>query len=229
MKGSSWRPCQDGFCFIPLVQQGCNEEKSEQCFGENKVIRLRFKQPCFDIVKAGHIEILVTDLEKARDFYVNKLGFFVSAQDKRHHYLLLTESDEAGVGHIAFRVKDENDRKSLRKLLEKHRLKFKEYRNEEKGVERSIRFEDPFGFPVEFYSSMAKVEWMIRSYHLQTGARVSRLDHFNLLVPDVSSAFKCYSEELGFVCTELTEMEDEKTIWAAWLRRKHTCHDVALM
>jgi 3,4-dihydroxyphenylacetate 2,3-dioxygenase len=204
------------------------------------VILLSPKQTGFDIVKAGHIELLVTDLNKARDFYVNKLGFFVSAQDDRHlylrgaeeryhHSLLLTDSDYAGVAHIAFRVKDENDLKSVKKLLEKHRLKFEEHRNKEKGIERSIRFQDPFGFPVEFYSSMTKVEWMIRSYHLQTGARVSRLDHFNLLVPDVSSAFKWYSEELGFICTELTEMEDEDTIWAAWLRRKHTCHDVALM
>src|SRR5579884_511724 len=49
------------------------------------------------------------------------------------------------------------------------------------------------------------------------------------LGPGCKLGFQWYSEELGFVCTELTEMEDEKTIWAAWLRRKHTCHDVALM
>ncbi|MEM3638146.1 MAG: 3,4-dihydroxyphenylacetate 2,3-dioxygenase [Conexivisphaerales archaeon] len=195
----------------------------------------------FEIIKSGHIELLVTDLNSAKDFYVERLGFFVTYQDdshvylrgseeRYHHSLLLSKSDSPGVGHIAFRLRSDDDLMYVKKMLKDEGLEFKEQTNVERGVSNVIRFQDPFGFPVEFYHSMDKVEWMIRSYHLQRGARISRLDHFNLLVPDATPAYDWYVSKLGFVCTELTEMDnDPNTIWAAWLRRKHTCHDVAIM
>jgi catechol 2,3-dioxygenase len=40
-----------------------------------------------DIVRAGHIEILVTDLDRARRFYVDTLGFIMTESDKTHCYL----------------------------------------------------------------------------------------------------------------------------------------------
>jgi catechol 2,3-dioxygenase len=56
-----------------------------------------------------------------------------------------------------------------------------------------------------------------------------RLDHFNIMLPGVAAEYDWYVKELGFGCTELTETEGTKPeLWAAWLRRKHTCHDMAL-
>ena len=195
----------------------------------------------FDIVKAGHIELLVTDLREAKKFYVDTLGFVVTESDeshlylrgleeRHHHSLVLTEAGEPGVRHIAFRVATEGGLKALEKLV-KSSGGFSRWveAGEEKGQGKALLTEDRFGFPVEFYSKMAKEEWMLQKFQNYRGAKVMRLDHFNVLIPDVASAYDWYVKDLGFGCTEITETEGAgKDVWAAWLRRKHTCHDIAL-
>lgn len=192
----------------------------------------------FNIIKAGHVEYFVTDLEKARDFYVEKLGFIQTErvgkqlflrgiEERYHHSLVLTEHSEPGMGHMAFRVGSEKDLDDLFTFLKQNGLE-PFWFEEERGVGRSIRVQDPLGFPVEFYYDMKREEWFLRKFSEHGGARVMRIDHFNIHVPDAEKAFEWY-KSLGFVCTEITETEDEKPrIWAAWLRRKHTCHDVAV-
>ena len=195
----------------------------------------------FDIVKAGHIELLVTDLQEARKFYVDTLGFVVTEadrshlylrglEDRHHHCLTLTLSDSPGVGHFAFRVASEAGLKAIEKLAKSKggHTRGKES-GEERGQGRALLVEDQFGFLVEFYSKMAPEEWMLQKFQNYRGAKVMRLDHFNIMLPDAASAFDWYVDGLGFGCTEITETEGKKPeLWAAWLRRKHTCHDIAL-
>ncbi|HWV97723.1 MAG TPA: VOC family protein, partial [Xanthobacteraceae bacterium] len=68
-----------------------------------------------NIQKLGHIEFRTTDLERARDFYVNLIGLHETArddnriylrctEDKQHHTFVLRKADSAGVGHIGFVV-----------------------------------------------------------------------------------------------------------------------------
>ncbi|MDV3293145.1 MAG: 3,4-dihydroxyphenylacetate 2,3-dioxygenase [Nitrososphaerales archaeon] len=198
--------------------------------------------PAFDIVKAGHIEYLVTDLKKARQFYVDTLGFVLTdadashlylrgIEDRHHHCLTLTRSDRPGAGHLAFRVSDEDDLLALEALLKTKGCQTSWMRaGAESGLGKALRVDDPFGFPMEFYSEMERERWMLQSFNKHRGAKVMRLDHFNLLLPTVKAAYDWYTRSLGFTCTELTETEGRKpAIWAAWLRRKQTCHDVALM
>ena len=198
-------------------------------------------EPPFNIVKAGHMELLVTDLKEAEDFYVSTLGFVLTASDRshlylrgleerHHHSLTLTEAGEPGVGHLAFRVATETGVKALEGLAESKGLYSRWVEpGEEEGQGKALLVEDQFGFPVEFYSLMADEEWMLQKFQHHRGAKVMRLDHFNVMLPDVASAYDWYVNSLGFVCTETTETEGAKPdLWAAWLRRKHTCHDIAL-
>jgi catechol 2,3-dioxygenase len=198
-------------------------------------------EPGLDIVKAGHIEFLVSDLKEARKFYVDTLGFVVTEadrthvylrglEDRQHHCLTLSLSGEPGVGHFAFRVASEAGLKVIEKLV-KSKGGFTKWveSGSERGQGKALLVEDQFGFPVEFYSKMAKEEWMLQKFQNYRGAKVMRLDHFNIILPDASSAFDWYVNNLGFGCTEITETEGAKpNLWAAWLRRKHTCHDIAL-
>jgi 3,4-dihydroxyphenylacetate 2,3-dioxygenase len=197
--------------------------------------------PAFNIVKAGHIEYFVKDLEKAAKFYVDTLGFVVTESDKahmylrgmedrQHHCLILTKAQSPGVGHISFKVAKEDD---LSELQSAYASKggFTKWMadGEEKGQGKALLVEDQFGFPVEFYSSMEEEEWLLQKYDRYRGAKVMRLDHFNIMLPDASAAYDWYVNSLGFGCTEITETEGQNpSIWAAWLRRKHTCHDIAL-
>jgi 3,4-dihydroxyphenylacetate 2,3-dioxygenase len=195
--------------------------------------------PAFDVVKAGHIEFLVTDLKEAKRFYVETLGFVLTEsdathlylrglEDRHHHCLTLTKSDAPGVGHLAFRVATEENLGSIKALLQRAGCSTS-WVESERGQGRGLRAQDPFGFPVEFYARMEPEDWMLQRFDKYRGGRVMRLDHFNVMLPDASAAYKWYVDSLGFGCTETTVTEGKKpALWAAWLRRKHTCHDIAV-
>lgn len=197
--------------------------------------------PGFDVVKAGHIEFLVTNLQEAKKFYADTLGFTVTEsdrshvylrglEDRYHHCLTLTLAGEPGVGHFAFRVSTESGLEAIEKLARSRKAYTKWVEpGDERGQGKALLVEDQFGFPVEFYCKMAGAEWMLQRFQNYRGGKVMRLDHFNIMVPDAESAFEWYVNGLGFGCTEITETEGKKPdLWAAWLRRKHTCHDIAL-
>ncbi len=195
----------------------------------------------FNVVRAGHIEYLVRDLDRAAGFYVDTLGFVVTdrdgshiylrgLEDRDHHCLVLTKAPEPGVGHMAFKVAAEEELEAIRKVYAGKGASTKWVsEKEEKGQGRALLVEDQFGFPVEFYSKMEGEEWMLQKYDHYRGAKVMRLDHFNIMLPDAAAAYDWYVNTMGFGCTEITETEGPKpSMWAAWLRRKHTCHDIAL-
>ena len=193
-----------------------------------------------EIVRAGHIEILVTDLDRARRFYIDVLGFVVTEsdethcylrglEDRMHHCLTLTKADAPGVGHLAFRVAKGSVDKLQKLVAGKGWYTRWVEPGEERGQGRALMSKDQFGFPVEFYEEMEVSDWMLQKFDAYKGARVLRLDHFNIMLPDVSSAYDWYVDSLGFKVSELTETEDKvPAMWSAWLRRKQTSHDLAL-
>ncbi len=197
--------------------------------------------PAFNVVKAGHIEYLVTDLDEAARFYVDTLGFIVTErdgshvylrglEDRQHHCLTLTKSSSPGIGHLAFKVAREEELEAFERAYARKGAFTKWVKaGEEKGQGKALMVEDHFGFPVEFYSKMKEEDWMLQKYDKYRGAKVMRLDHFNIMLPDAAAAYDWYVNTLGFGCTEITETEGPKpSLWAAWLRRKQTCHDLAL-
>ena len=84
--------------------------------------------------------------------------------------------------------------------------------------------EDPLGFLVDFFDRADHPERLQQRYDLRRGAEVARLDHFNICVPDVPLA-QSYYAGLGFGLSET--IEDDQTVYAAWMYRKQTVHDVA--
>lgn len=195
-----------------------------------------------DIVRASHVEFYVTDIGRARDFYVDTLGFVVTAEeggrlflrgleDRFHHCLVLTEKSKPGLGHLSFRVRTRGDMDSAVKLLKKHEMDYIEVEEgEEAGQGRALRFQDGFGFPVELFNEMDAAEWKLQRFDEHRGAKIMRIDHFNMFVPDVDTAFSWYSRALSFDLTEYVEGKAEgRRMSAAWLRRKPSSHDVALM
>jgi catechol 2,3-dioxygenase len=192
-------------------------------------------------VKAGHIEYLVTDLGEAMKFYVDTLGLVVTEideshvylrglEDRQHHCLTLTKSEAPGVGHFSFKVASKASLEVIEKVYSRAGTYTRWVEDEEEpGQGRALLVEDQFGFPVEFYAEMKVEDWMLQKFDRYKGARVMRLDHFNIMLPDAGAAYDWYVNTLGFGCTEVTETEGpDPALWAAWLRRKHTCHDIAL-
>lgn len=196
----------------------------------------------FNILKTGHAELRVTDLERAREFYVDLLGFVETEQrgdrlflrcleDWEHHSLILRKTDSPGLAHIGYRVESEEDLDALYRLARDRGLSARWVEpDEEPGQGRALRIADPMGFPVEFYHRVKRVERLLQQFHRYRGAHIMRIDHVNLHVPDVSAAERWYAGELGFRRAEYTETEEEQPrVWATWLHRKQNVHDVALM
>ncbi len=76
--------------------------------------------PPFNILRLSHVEYRVTDLARARAFYVDMLGLqitheteeqiYLRAMEERgHHCICLTQSDRAEAGHLGFKLFDEPD------------------------------------------------------------------------------------------------------------------------
>ncbi len=196
--------------------------------------------PEFNILRAGHAEFRVTDLGRARAFYVDLLGFIETEQhedrlylrgyeERDHHSLVLRRAASPGVGHIAFRVACEEDLDRLEHLHRRQGLPAR-WVHEEAGLGRALRVQDPAGLPVEFYHQIDHVERLLHRYDLYRGAFVMRVDHFNCQVPDVVTAARWYQKELGLGCSEYFEnADDPPQLWGIWLHRKQNVHDIALM
>src|SRR5699024_10603596 len=164
----------------------------------------------FNILRLGHIEYLVSDLDRSRDFYVNLVGLFETErddkhvylraiEDREHHCVVLTQSDTPGIGHFSFRVASEKDLDRLAAKFESRGLPIRWLAaGEEKGQGRALRVQDPFGFTVEYYAQMDAAPWMLQQYHLHRHGAPTRLDHLNVLVPDAQAGFDWYTKELGF-------------------------------
>ena len=195
----------------------------------------------FDIVRAAHAELLVTDLGRSREFYVDLLGFVVTEEagdtiylraheDRHHHCLLLRRASRPAVGHLAFLVASDDDLERAARFSEARGCPVRRLEaGAEAGQGASVRVQDSLGFPIEYFSRMAKCESRLQRYDLSRGARPERIDHFNLHVPDVQAAFDHYYTELGFRCSEYIEGDGpDRTLFAAWLFRKPNVHDVAL-
>ncbi|MFC0189224.1 3,4-dihydroxyphenylacetate 2,3-dioxygenase [Fictibacillus aquaticus] len=194
----------------------------------------------YNIIRVARVTMNVTDLNAAKDFYVNALGFIETEstneymalrglEEHVHHSLLLRKADKPGVHALGYKVWEESDLEKLEQFFQTRgsRTAWLE-KGAQPGVGRALRAEDVSGIPVEFFAEMDGAERCLQKYDLYRGARVQRIDHVNCMVPDVEGAVKFYTEELGFRVSEYTATEEDRT-WAAWLHRKPTVHDVAFM
>ena len=192
--------------------------------------------PVPDIVRSAYATLIVTSLAEARRFWVDLLGFVVTDSDAEalylrgydeltHHNLILRSGPVAAAGPLGFRVRSDADLAKAEAYYaalgcRSERLPAGAVR----GLGEVVRVEDPLGFLVDFFASAAHPERLQQRYDLRRGAEVARLDHFNICVPDVPRAYAYYSS-LGFGLSET--IEDGQTLYAAWMYRKQTVHDVA--
>lgn len=194
------------------------------------------------IIRGGHGEYRVTDVEAARHFYVDLLGFVETErtadalylrgyEDRDHHNIILRKAESPGAGPMAFRVQDEDDLEQLERYFIAEGLPVRTVEpDEEPGQGKALRTQSPAGLPLEFFASMERVERMLQQFDRHRGAQVMRFDHFNCQVPDVDAEYAFFAGGLGFGCSEYTATDGEpEQLWAAWLHRKQNVHDIALM
>ncbi|MDR5708203.1 MAG: 3,4-dihydroxyphenylacetate 2,3-dioxygenase [Armatimonadota bacterium] len=193
------------------------------------------KIPAPQVVRAGHVVLYVSDLQAARRFYVELLGFsilregpdalYLRGYEEREWSLKLQLHSRPGLRHIAFKVADEEDLNRVIDLAKALELPWRE--EVEFDRPRMVRVQDPFGFPVVFYRQAGRHPSLLQQYHVYRGPGIQRLDHFNLFSSQVPDVMRFYMDVLGFRLTEYT-VDDEGRVWGAWLQRKGNVHDLAL-
>lgn len=195
-----------------------------------------------NIISIGHVELLVTDLDRAQALYVDLFGFILTertdkalylrcVEDRCHHTLKLRLAPQGGVGSIAFRVRNDDDLGLLFQRFDELGLPTRWIeQGQETGQGRALQVQDPSGLPIEFFAAMDSVEWALQKHHIHRGAVPMRIDHANALVQDADAGARWWMEELGFKCSEYTESDPPNARrWASWLYRKPTVHDIAIM
>jgi catechol 2,3-dioxygenase len=190
-----------------------------------------------NIVRSAYAELIVTDLDRARWFWVDMIGFLVTAQDDQalylrgceettHHSLVLRKGHLAAVACLAFRVWAPDDLDAAERWYGERGCRVERRpAGMTRGIGEAVRVQDPLGFTVEFFHATDRAERLLQRFDLHRGAAIARIDHFNVSVNDAAAAYRYY-ESLGFRCSET--IEDEHRLYAAWMYRKPSVHDVAL-
>ncbi|TAM69235.1 MAG: 3,4-dihydroxyphenylacetate 2,3-dioxygenase [Microbacteriaceae bacterium] len=191
-----------------------------------------------DVIRCAYAEFIVSDLAASRAFYVDVLGLVVTYEDENaiylrafeeylHHSLILRVGPVPALSVLAYRVRSAAEVDVAERYYRE--LGVRVQRREAgatRGIGPAVRIEDPLGFPIEFFYDAEHVERFTQRYDLQGAGAIARLDHFNVTTPDVPFAQRYY-EGVGFKVSE--DIEDEEgTVYAAWMYRKATVHDVAL-
>jgi catechol 2,3-dioxygenase len=192
--------------------------------------------PPFNIVRASHVVLGVTDLEASLAFYQGLLGLHLEdriateiylrgVEERQHHSTVLRKAKTPACERMGFKVASELDLDKAAAFFAAKGLRPAFAEVPYQG--RTLQVADPFGVPLEFYFSMERRERLLQRYDHYKGVHPIRLDHFNIFSPELQDAIDFYAT-LGFRMTEYTE-EDGKDgrIIAAWMHRKGNVHDLA--
>jgi catechol 2,3-dioxygenase len=190
--------------------------------------------PPFNITRCSHICLEVKNLAESRRFYEQVIGLIVTAEDDGilylrgveeacHHSLVLNEvRGETKCNRIGMRVLTEDD-------LDKAYAYFKSNGCQAEWAEaafqgRTLNVIDVSGVPLQFCAQMPVEKRMITAFHQHRGGSALRIDHCQILVPNIYEALHAYMD-LGFWLTEYVGVDDEN-VRAIFLQRKGNPHDI---
>ena len=187
-----------------------------------------------DIVRVAYVDLVVTDLDRRKAFWVDLLGFHVTApsltpctsgyEEFVHHSVVLRAAASwraASASNVLPQDLDLAER--LASGLRHAACSALGYLWPGPGGAGRR----PARLQIELVHEMDKVERLVQRYDLRRGVGINRIDHVNIAVPDVPLAFEHYTS-LGFGLSETIEDLSDGTLFAAWMFRKQTVHDISL-
>ncbi len=197
-----------------------------------------------DLAHIGHAELLTPRPEESLRFFEEVLGMHVEARsgqsvflrgwgDYERYGLKLTESGDAGLGHMALRAwsREALDRRVA--AIERAGLG-QGWIDGDLGHGPAYRFTDPDGhlmelyFETEKYSPPDALRPALKNQpqrYVGRGAAVKRLDHVNVLAADVARNRTFAEEVLGYRLYERIELDDG-TEAGAWMSLSIAAHEL---
>jgi catechol 2,3-dioxygenase len=209
------------------------------------------------IMRIGHVNLRVMDMDAAVRHYVNVLGMNKAFEDKNgnvylkcwdewdKYSLMLTPSDRAGIEHAAYKVEKDSDLDELQAKIEAWGIPTEMLpEGTMASTGRMLKFNLPSGHEMRLYAFKEYVGTDVGTENPDPwpdsvhGAGVHWLDHCLLMcelnpetgVNKVAENTKFVTEVLGFFLTEQVVVGPGGSIQAAtWLARTTTPHDIAFV
>ena len=197
-----------------------------------------------DVAHIAHAELLTPKPEESLRFFVDVLGMEEEAREGQSVYLRgwgdylryslkLTESPQAGLGHVALRAWSPEALERRVAAVEATGLGAG-WIDGDVGHGPAYRFTDPDGHVFElFYEAERYVapphlapSWRNQPQrYVGRGAAVKRLDHVNLLAADVRPTRTFCQDVLGYRLYERIELDDG-TETGAWMSVSIAAHEL---
>jgi len=186
--------------------------------------------PPFNITRVSHLIFTARDLAKSRDFYTGVLGLVVSDEDANtiwlrgveeiaHHSLTLKKSTgQPMCERVGMRVFTDEDLDKAKSHFDRIGIKAEFVEVPHQG--RTLHFSDPAGTPVELVATMETRPRLYTKIHQHQGAGALRMDHYQVLVPDVLANARFYMD-LGFRISDYLYVESAGVVVGTFLHRKN--------
>lgn len=200
------------------------------------------------VMRPGHCQLRVLDLEESVHFYQNVMGlqfmgrdrsnrvYFKCLDERDHHSLILRQSERAGMDFYAFKV---SDRAALDRLEGELRAYGVATERLPAGdlleTGERVRFQAPTGHLFELYADKTHVGNPMGTHCPEAiiegrrGISPLRLDHWQIHGSDLDGSRDLFCNVLGFKVAERVLTEDGQGDMAVWMSCSHKAHDIAFV
>ena len=204
------------------------------------------EEPIQDIAHLGHVELLTPRPDESLWYFTDILGMEVVGEEGQSAYLRaygdfatttlkLTESDGAGVGHIAWRTASPQVLERRARAIEATGLGIG-WMNGDFGHGKCYRFRDPDGHAMEIYydEERYRAPEHLRSTLLnlpmkypKNGVGVRKTDHVAVLCKDVAKNREFATDTLGLKLREQVMYENGAAEIGSWMSSSAVHHELA--
>ena len=200
------------------------------------------------VLRPGHVQIRVRDLDQAIKHYVGIIGLIEVARDADgrvylkawdefdHHSVLLREAESPGMDVMGFKVVDEAALDDLGRRVEAQGIAVEEVpAGEMLKTGRRLAFTAPTGHRLELYAEKEQVGNGLPTTNPDvepeglTGMRPTRFDHCLLYGDDLDGSVRLFTEALDFRVSERIVAADGETWLGAFLTCSNKAHDIAFI
>jgi catechol 2,3-dioxygenase len=202
------------------------------------------------VMRPGHVQIRVLDMEDAVVHYSDRLGLIEVKRDGQNrayfkgwteidaYSVILREADEPGMDFMGFKVDGPDTLAALKQGLVEYGCNVESIpAGELEGCGERVRFDSPTGHYFELYAEKEQTgKWGLNERNPEAwpeglkGMKATRFDHCLLYGDDIDGTVELFEKALGFQLSEqVLDSENDNLRVAAFLSCSMKAHDVALV
>ena len=200
------------------------------------------------VLRPGHMQIRVLDIDESIEFYTNVLGliqtgrqgdlaYFKAWDERDHNSFIIRQADTAGTDFFGFKVLNNDALNQLESDLKAYGVSTERIKaGDLLETGERVRFEIASGHMIELYADKKDVgngqpyvnpaPWTAAA---DNGIAPSRMDHALLYGPDIEKVQDLFVNVLGFFLVEHIVLPDGETDLAIWLSCSNKAHDIAFV